>query len=307
MLSDEDRDNVDLLFVRTRSGDAQVQQDAWRALETWAHDTERRDYLRRLAQADAAMDQLHRAPPMAVAKRRPWLPLALAASLAVVASGLWWLNPELSNTRYATSVGEQKELTLSDGSRLVLNTDSELAYSARLHSREVQLVRGEVLFDVERSVLRPFYVHSVDAQVRVVGTLFSVRRLANGSLVKVARGQVEVRAQGDAQAQLLSAGQQVQTGAGRFTGSVRPVDVGSVSGWSDGRLVFDAVPLREALAELQRYRKAPIVLADNKLGDLKLTGSFSSREPDRILELLPVIFELQVTTAADGTARISKR
>ncbi|WP_437882366.1 FecR family protein [Pseudomonas sp. LRF_L74] len=315
MLSDDDRDYADLLFVRTRSGDPVRQQQAWQALESWASDGERRSYLRRLARADAVIDQaavVAGSPASSSARparqrRRIGAVGALAACIVFLASGLWWLNPVLDSERYDVGVGEQREVHLSDGSRVVLNTATALQYASRLRSREVHLLRGEALFEVVHGTLRPFTVQSADTRVRVVGTVFSVRRLSDGSQIKVANGRVEVRVDAEHEPRVLGAGEQLQTARGRFDGDVRQVDAASVGNWSDGRLVFDSTPLVEALAELQRYRKAPIILREEDIGELKLTGSFSSREPERILQLLPVVFKLKVSFAPDGTAQISRR
>lgn len=314
MLSDDDRDHADLLFIRTRSGNPEQQRQAWQSLQEWAVTRERRDYLSRLARTDAAMAQLIVRPepqrldgPARRSRWRGWQPLASAAVLLLLLGGTWWFNPTLSREHHQVAIGEQQELALADGSRVVLNTGSELMFSNRLRSRDARLLHGEALFDVEHGVLRPFQVQSGDSRVRVVGTLFSVRRLESGTRVAVANGRVEVLPQGERDAVLLEAGQQVETADGHFLGDIGLVDSAMVGSWSQGRLVFDRVPLKDALAELQRYRKAPIRLLDESLGKQTLTGSFSSSEPDRILELLPNIFSLRVSIAEDGTAYIRRR
>lgn len=320
-LTEDDRDHADLLFVRMRSGDQAQERSARRELQAWCNtDQARREYVARLAVADQVLDALDPLPepaatPIASLEARrarlsparralPWL---AAASVAAIATGLWIIDPVISSAQYSAKVGEQKEVLLADGSHVVLNTGTHLQYSARLHSREIRLLEGEATFDVEHHLLRPFRVFSEQTQVKVVGTFFSVRNLGDGSRIKVARGLVEVRALDTPQPRLLSAGQQVDTSSGHFDSEVRPVDINSISDWRDGRLVFDAVPLREVLQEIQRYRERPIQLLDPKLGELKFTGSFSIKQPDQVLGLLPNIYPVRVAIAADGTARISRR
>ncbi|KAF1066272.1 MAG: Protein FecR [Pseudomonas citronellolis] len=306
MLNDDERDHADLLFVRTRSGDTTQQSQAWEALAAWADTREKRGYLRGLAQADQALQQVTRTVVRHTPTRAVWLSLA-AACLAGVSAALWWVNPSLSLEHCSTAVGEQRDVLLADGSHAVLNTGSALTFNQRLRSREVELLDGEVLFDVQHSSLRPFYVRTQDSTVRVVGTLFDVQRLSDGSRIQVAHGRVQVGSSAELATWLLTDGQAMQTRGGRFVGPVSQTDAQRVGNWKSGRLEFDSVPLSEALAELQRYRRAPILLADRKVGELRLTGSFASNEPDRILALLPSIFAVRVSIDGDGTAHIGPR
>ncbi|MGH8447147.1 MAG: hypothetical protein ACREVL_17905, partial [Solimonas sp.] len=76
---------------------------------------------------------------------------------------------------------------------------------------------------------------------------------------------------------------------------------------ADGRLVFDRTPLREVLAELQRYRTAPLRLADAQIGGLRVSGVFAVDRGDALLDLLPRILPVTVERAADGSVRVSGR
>ncbi len=315
-LMDSDRDHADLLFVRMGSGEPDQERAARHALEAWCGEhVERRKYVASLLKADALLNELPALPlppaahlprGQAPAWRRP-VPYLAAAAVVTLAVAIWIANPVLSTQAYTTAVGEQQTITLADGSHVVLNTDTQLRFSDRLHSREAHLIRGESLFDVEHKRFKPFRVLSEQTQVQVVGTYFSVRNQGDGSAVKVARGLVEVRASGDSAARLLTAGQQVATANGQFTADIRPVDVNSVSNWREGRLMFEAVPLRDMLRELQRYWPAAIVLQDKALGDSLFTGSFSTRQPDQVLQLLPSLYPVRVVVSSDGTAHIYHR
>ena len=75
----------------------------------------------------------------------------------------------------STAVGQQRHVTLADGSRLTLNTNTLLAVKLTSQRRDIYLRRGEAHFDVVHDASRPFFVHAGDAVIRDVGTQFEVR------------------------------------------------------------------------------------------------------------------------------------
>lgn len=311
-LKDADRDYADLLYVRMLSGDPAGEEQARVELEIWAKGKpDRLAYIASLTKAEAVLNALPRLPlpkrPRAVLRSTRQVAWLAAASLAFAATCIWIVNPELSSQTYATNVGEQKNIVLKDGSTASLNTGTRLSFTERLRSREVNLITGEALFDVQHSPIRPFTVAAEKTRVKVVGTSFSVRNRESGSRIEVVRGLVEVSPADDTASRLLRAGEAVETARGAFSSDIEPVDVASVSQWRDGRVTFDGVPLSSMIEELRRYRLAPIQLLDPKLGTLQFTGSFSTTQPDLVLKLLPSLYKVRVVLDADGTARISRK
>ncbi len=75
-----------------------------------------------------------------------------------------------------TAAGEQRVLTLDDGSRLTLAGDSAINLDLVDHQRHVTLLRGRAYFQVASDPHRPFLVEAGEARVRVTGTRFEVRR-----------------------------------------------------------------------------------------------------------------------------------
>jgi transmembrane sensor len=106
---------------------------------------------------------------------------------------------------------------------------------------------------------------------------------------------------------LLAPGEAAETAIGRIVVAPHAVNVDTAVSWRNGQLVFDDIPLAEALAETQRYRRAPILLADATVGRLRLTGAFPTNDPDRLLRLLPEAFPVEVRLLPDGTARVAAR
>src|SRR5258708_24248903 len=75
---------------------------------------------------------------------------------------------------YATAIGERKPVTLTDGSKVLLNTDSRIQIDYSAEQRIVRLLQGEAFFEVAHNRARPFLVYAGANVVRAVGTAFSV-------------------------------------------------------------------------------------------------------------------------------------
>lgn len=240
-------------------------------------------------------------PARAPRRRAPML----TASIVALLGALLWADPAVHTQHYATAAGEHRQLTLADGTELTLNTRTVAEVEWHLRTRQVRLVDGEALFDVAHSTWRPFLVRAGDTTVRVVGTVFNVRRDDPRVTVTVLRGRVHVEnASGDAM--LLSA-QQVAESAGGMLTARATLDPAAAIAWKDGRLMFDRTPLAQALADINRYRTAPVTLTDPALGRLQISGVFDSARTDALLDLLPSILPVAIRREADDTVRILAR
>ncbi len=102
------------------------------------------------------------------------------------------MKPTLFNTIAATAVGAQRELPLPDGSRVVLNTETEIAVAYTPAERRLELRRGEAHFIVTKDSARPFVVSVDGVAIRAVGTTFNIRRRGDTADVLVTEGRVRV-------------------------------------------------------------------------------------------------------------------
>lgn len=119
--------------------------------------------------------------------------LAAACLTVILWMGSQWLtSPGLHEQVFVTQVGETRTLTLADGSRVQLNTNTELRVAYSREERRIQLLRGEAYFDVVRQTARPFTVDAGRANIRVLGTEFNVERNPNSTRISVTDGVVTV-------------------------------------------------------------------------------------------------------------------
>lgn len=252
-----------------------------------------------------------RTAPRSADRKRPLRNGAVVALvLSTTMAALIWADPAWRTEHHATTVGERRDVLLADGSTLTLDTATTLDVAWHLRSRRVTLQRGQARFAVAPSTLRPFEVAAADARIRVVGTVFDVYRHRERVRVTVLQGRVEVRnavrSPHESNAtMLLVPGQQWQSDGTHAPSAPQWVDLAHANAWQQGRLVFDRTPLREALADIQRYRPLPIRLRDDgHLGGHAVSGVFETTRTDQLLDLLPRIVPVRVKQQADGSVDI---
>lgn len=202
----------------------------------------------------------------------------LAAAGVVVVTALAW--PQLIGRTFATGVGEERLIQLEDGSRLRLDTRTRLNVRFTSRLRQVRLIEGQAYFEVAHDPRRPLVVIAGDTAVRAVGTRFDVRREGAQVRVTLVQGLVEVRqgagaaGGGDHGAVWLRPGQGLI--ADRSLSPPTAVDAAAATSWTSGRIVFHAVPLQTAVAEVNRYSRRRIVLSAHAPGEMAVTGVFDT-------------------------------
>ncbi|MEJ2410439.1 MAG: FecR domain-containing protein [Novosphingobium sp.] len=206
---------------------------------------------------------------------------------------------------FSTQLGEVREVRLADGSILHINTDSEVRVAYSENRRLLRLVRGEASFDVAHDKARPFDVEAGDTVTRAVGTQFTIRRHRDDVELTVTEGIVSVR-DGTGQEARVAAGHGARIGPGAIVASVLDSrTIARRTAWQGRMLEFDGLTIGEAAAEFNRYRAAPIVVADPKIASLRVGGRFGLSESDKFLGALQSGFGLGLSPRADGSVEIT--
>jgi transmembrane sensor len=281
------------------------------ALDCWLKDDPR--HLGAYAKAQAVLAQLDRvgaagadalrsgdlAPPIGSAlNRRTALVGSMAAGLAVSAGGAYWLWGLLRQESYATRIGETKEIVLSDGSLVTLNTDSRILVHYSKARRQIQLLQGEALFDVAKNKKRPFIVMAGDTQVRAVGTSFTVKLLPQQPVqVLVREGVVEINRPHVPQAPSVQLPANTMAVAPPeapiSTEAVPHIQVTRDLAWREGRIAFDNQTLANAAREFERYSDIQIRVPP-ELENQTITGLFVSNDPVGFARAAAISLNLQV-------------
>ena len=261
---------------------------------------------------------------------RQWKGYLQAAAAAVLVMGLGaglWMMRRPGMQVLSTAVGQERRLTLADGSRLTLNTNTQLAVRLTPKRRDVYLRRGEAHFDVVHDAQRPFFVHAGNAVIRDVGTQFEVRLLSDQDVdVLVDQGRVEVQGPATSASRPLSPGGGAAPGASAewvralsagerlvIAGprlSVLPVSPRQIAdelAWRKGALVFQGEPLSRAIAEVGRYTRARIVLAGPDVASLRISGRFRTDDVPGFFQALQAALPVKVSRPEPELVYIAAR
>lgn len=242
-------------------------------------------------------------PPTPTHRARKFLRSFCAATLAVAILASVWIAWSQSVWKvYRTQLGGFAQVVLEDGTRAQLNTASEIRVRMGYRGRDVQLTRGEVLFDVAHDASRPFTVVAANTSVRAVGTSFAVRLRGQRQVeVMVAQGTVAVqtlsRANPPARS-MLSAGDTLLTGVGPDRPAHGGTDVISHKlAWTHGRIWLDQTTLVDAVAEFNRYNRRQVTIADPSIASLRMGGAFNATDPDAFVTALSHVFPVEAVPA----------
>ncbi len=155
--------------------------------------------------------------------------------------------------RLIVPYGKRTTLQLSDGTKVWLNSGTELEFPVKFEgtTREIT-VKGEIYIEVEKSANKPFYVNTDQFKVKVLGTKFNVSTYPGNdeSQVVLAEGSVEVDAAKYGLTQLVPGEMYSETSSD--AGKTK-VNVTAYTSWKDGILVFNKTPISEVLKKIGRY------------------------------------------------------
>lgn len=246
-------------------------------------------------------------------RRSRWTGLAAAASLVVAIFAGWqlWPRPAPPDVHYATAVGELRTVTLADGSRISLDTDTRLRVRYSDDERRIALDRGRAFFRVAKEH-RPLSVYTGSGSVQAVGTEFEVYRHDEEIEVTLVEGRVRLLSPEDAATPrktlaTLDAGQRARFGKRRPVPQIETVAQAMAPTWLSGRLVFDDTPLAAVVAEFNRYSQRRIVLGDAALEQVRISGVFRSDDPNAFIEALHASYAISAAETPAGEVALRVR
>lgn len=245
--------------------------------------------------------------------------LAIAAALVLVVTSAvtltqnGWLDRYWDGSRgetFQTGTGQRTTATLTDGSVVTLDAESELRVVEMAARRRLQLVRGHAFFQVAKDPAHPFVVEAAGKTVRAVGTKFDVRVDDKAAVtVTLVEGKVRVeqshgwfkheqRADMNAGAKLVARADQ--------NWKLTQVDAASETSWLSGRLTFVREPLGNAIAEVNSYSRQKIVFADGPVPDTEIVGVFAAGDVDGFVTAMQLNGIARVVERSDTEIRLAR-
>ncbi len=209
--------------------------------------------------------------------------------------------------RYETQVGEIRDVALSDGSVIHLNSDSLAEVRYTDNGRKVRILKGEASFDVAHDTSRPFDVEARSAVIRAVGTAFNVRMRQALVELTVTQGTVSVRS-GAGMQQKVSAG----IGAVIQPRTIALTKLGHKlidqrTAWRAQMVELDGETVEQASDEFNRYRKAPILIGDARVSSLRIGGRFRITDSKEFLAALQMSLPVRAVNGEDGSVMLLYR
>ena len=227
--------------------------------------------------------------------------LAALATL-VVAWTVFFLAPG----EYSTDIGEQRSVTLKDGTRLTLNTDSRVAVGDWHETREVRLVRGEAYFEVAKDASRPFVVVAGERKVVALGTSFFVRLGSTTDVEKLVvtlvEGKVAVAGRDVSpygvlddknRARILEPGDRLINQKNQTDKLDKP-KLDRLAAWRRGEVILEETSLRDAVAEMNRYSVVKLAIENDALATLPVSGIFRVGDADAFASAVASLYGLEV-------------
>jgi len=215
----------------------------------------------------------------------------IAAIFLIIAGGIFILyksgivfknNKNFSWKEKVTGAGEKGYITLSDGTKIILNADSKLRYPTEFGGKERDVyLEGEAYFEVTHNPRKSFEVHSGNFTTIDLGTEFNVKAFPGENKFSVAlvSGKVEVKERKNDKSiskAILKPTQEYTYNKNSGLSNVEEFDYFQVTGWKDNILVFKQKPMKDVIAVLYRTYGVQIELADSSIYNVKVNANFEN-------------------------------
>lgn len=188
------------------------------------------------------------------------------------------VDAEIKWHRLVVPRGGEYQLQLSDGTRVWLNSDSELKYTDKFVGKErIVYLKGEAYFDVTEDKEHPFIVKTNSMDVKVYGTEFNVMvyeedELSQATLVEGSVGVDLKNETGVTDELMLKPDMQVNYKKGKAGGELREVETSLYTGWKDGLFQFNNEDLGSILKKLSRWYDIKVFFQNPSIQNIKFTG-----------------------------------
>ncbi|MGY1489261.1 FecR domain-containing protein [Methylobacillus pratensis] len=223
-----------------------------------------------------------------------WSGILVATGAVAYRTNMW----QKTTADFCTAAGEQRSITLEDGTMLTLNTATAADVHIDAQSRVVHLLAGEIAVMTRHAAFgepadpRPLYVHTAQGRIQALGTHFIVRQWDGHTTVAVLQSAVEITpASNPTSRPVIRQGERILF-TSTSLGTPVPLDEQSLA-WIKGQIVADNIRLGDFMTELARYLPG-MVRCDPDVADLRFSGVFPLNDIDRILASLPSVLPVRV-------------
>lgn len=216
------------------------------------------------------------------------------------------LSDKSPNIVKTTSRGQKSHVILKDGSKITLNSESQIKYDQGFGTtnRDIKLT-GEAYFEVAKNAAIPFNVEANNTTTTAIGTAFNISAFPTeeSTVISLASGKVKVLSKGkgvnsDSEV-FLDPGKEYLVAQGNAGALLRGFDPEKVLSWKDNILNFDNTDMPSLIQSLERwYNVEVVVLNPQKMVGIRGTGKFKNESLENVLRVLS--YSLQFDFQMDG-------
>ncbi len=257
-----------------------------------------------LAQLQARISKESQPAKVVSMKRRsPWLLRIAAAVLVLLVAGLYYMNSSSPSTiEVVAHIGESKNVTLPDGSSIILNEGSRLRYPEKFdgNQRKVML-NGEAFFDISHNPEKPFHINTEHTTVTVLGTSFNVRAYNDESQTEVLVKTGKVRLSPSKTDDNIVLTKNHKGFYNHRSQILRKEENRTHNdlAWMNHQLAFQKTPLKFVIQDLERYFNVEIDLQNTQLNNCPYTSLYNQPNLDKILSVLSSAFQIDLTKVGE--------
>lgn len=220
--------------------------------------------------------------------------LRYAAMIVVLVSAVYGASyffihdqAKVTDTEISIASGHKGHIVLPDGTRVDINSNTVLRYNIEPGDhRWVTIERGEAYFDVTKDPACPFVVSVRDMDIKVLGTTFNVRLIADRIETSLFTGRVSIDTKKSHIKATLQPGEKSVYHDDLHMLSIEPCDAHKDQGWRDGYLIFTSTPLSDVLRQVEAWYGVHIHYRPSSLTSDRLTGSFHNESIRSVMQTL---------------------
>lgn len=209
---------------------------------------------------------------------------------------------------FTSPIGENRTIILNDGTSVTLAGNTSISVNINPYERRIFLRKGSAYFDVNQDPARIFSVSAQHTEVRVRGTAFEVEYSTDNELkISVQRGMVDVAdlpkygGQDEKVVQLQSNEQLRADINGKFINGITHFNPKTEFAWLNARLIYDNIPLKDVIVDINRYITKPVIISDDSINNLPITASFTFDQIDSVLAGLAGAYPIKLTEKVNRT------
>lgn len=222
-----------------------------------------------------------------------WLGGIAAAIVIIVFSTVYYPNQDLDHYNALITNTQVEDITLADGSMVLLNRKTTLRYNEDFKSERKIILEGEAFFEVARDENHPFEISTKFAEITVLGTSFNVDEDEDFVNVYVTSGKVKVTV--NDQEVILGKNEMVRCSKDQIEKISLPGE--NYLSWKTNKLIFNDTPLHKAIVDIAKHYNQGISFSPtSKAMNIKVSDVFENQDFESVMEQIALITGVQYAT-----------